>query len=236
LFQFLVKEAKMATRILLCSDEPILGRGIEDVLGRVEGFESEPSCRTVAGMMKQLEGGAPDLLLLDLTSEITCALLSDLKRTHPNMKILLWANAISTETAVQALGLGVRGVLRKTLPIDLQVKCLKKVQAGELWFEKTLTDDILARRHPALTPRENQLLDLLIQGLKNKEIATAMEIEEGSVKVFLSRLFQKLGVKDRFELALFGLKYRAEWQFPAAIPSGREKAPSRLPTAMPASV
>lgn len=225
----------MATRILLCSDEPILGRGIEEVLSRVEGFESEPSCRTVAGMMKQLEGGAPDLLLLDLTGEVTCALLCELKRRHPDMKIVLWAHAISTESAVQALELGIRGILRKTLPTELQVKCLRKVQAGELWFEKTFTDGILAGRHAALTPREDQLLDLLIQGLRNKEIAAAMWIEEGTVKFLLSRLFQKLGVKDRFELALFGLKYRAAWQFPAAIATGREETPSHFPIEMAAS-
>jgi DNA-binding NarL/FixJ family response regulator len=186
-------------------------------------------------MTIQLEGGAPDLLLLDLTGDVTCALLSDLKRAYPNMKIVLWANAISTETAVQALGLGIRGILRKNLPIELQVKCLQRVQAGELWFEKTFTDGILAGSHPALTPREDQLLELLIQGMKNKEIAAAMSIEEGSVKILLSRLFQKVGVNDRFELALFGLKHRAAWQFPAAIPARREETPSRFPVAAPAS-
>jgi DNA-binding NarL/FixJ family response regulator len=225
----------MKTRILLCSDEPILARGIEEVFSRVEGFESEPSCRTVPGLMKQLEGRAPDLLLLDLTKDVTCALLSELKHTQPNMKIVLWANAVTAETAVRALELGIRGILRKALPIDLQVKCLTKVQAGELWFEKTFTDGILAGHRPALTPRESQLLDLLIQGLKNKEIATAMSIGEGSVKVFLSRLFVKLGVKDRFELALYGLKYRAAWTFPAAMSAGREKTPSRFPITVPAS-
>ena len=62
-----------------------------------------------------------------------------------------------------------------------------------------------ARRY-SLTRREGQLVTLLSQGLKNKEIATALSISEGTVKVYLSRLFQKLGVKDRFELALYGLK------------------------------
>jgi len=121
-------------------------------------------------------------------------------------KIVLWVNSISTELAFQAMGLGVRGILRKTLPTDLQVKCLMKVQAGELWFEKALTDSFLCARRVALTQREGQLVSLLSQGLKNKEIASTLMISEGTVKVYLSRLFQKVGVKDRFELALFGLK------------------------------
>ena len=82
----------------------------------------------------------------------------------------------------------------------------RKVQAGELWFEKALTDSFLSAKRIALTRREGQLVTLLAQGLKNKEIASMLLISEGTVKVYLSRLFQKLGVKDRFELALYGLK------------------------------
>jgi DNA-binding NarL/FixJ family response regulator len=142
-----------------------------------------------------------------------------------NCKIVLWVNSISTELAFQAMGLGVRGILRKTLPTDLQVKCLQKVQAGELWFEKALTDSFLCARRVALTQREGQLVSLLSQGLKNKEIATTLMISEGTVKVYLSRLFQKVGVKDRFELALFGLKNLTTGQLP-------EKS-ARVPSAMP---
>jgi DNA-binding NarL/FixJ family response regulator len=129
-------------------------------------------------------------------------------------KLVLGGNSISTELAFQAMGLGVRGILRKTLPTELQVKCLQKVQAGELWFEKALTDSFLCARRVALTQREGQLVSLLSQGLKNKEIATTLMISEGTVKVYLSRLFQKVGVKDRFELALFGLKNLTTGQIP----------------------
>ena len=135
---------------------------------------------------------------MDLTAEITFAVLSDMKHAMNGSRIVLWVNSISTELAFQAMGLGVRGILRKTLPTDLQVKCLQKVQAGELWFEKALTDSFLCARRVALTQREGQLVSLLSQGLKNKEIATTLMISEGTVKVYLSRLFQKVGVKDRF--------------------------------------
>src|SRR5437899_3930471 len=194
------------TRVLLYSDEPILAKGLESVLRTVEGFELLPTCGTLPILMEQLTQGAPDLVLMDLTHEITFAVLSDMKHYMASSRIVLWVNSISTELALQAMGLGVRGILRKTLPTDLQVKCLQKVQGGELWFEKALTDSFLCARRVALTQREGQLVSLLSQGLKNKEIATALLISEGTVKVYLSRLFQKLGVKDRFELALYGLK------------------------------
>jgi DNA-binding NarL/FixJ family response regulator len=212
------------TRILLYSDEPILARGLESVLRQVEAFELLPACSTVAGVVDQVSHGGPDLVLMDLTPEITFAVLSELKHAMLTCKIVLWVNTISTELAFQAMGLGVRGILRKTLPTDLQVKCLQKVQAGELWFEKALTDSFLCARRVALTQREGQLVSLLSQGLKNKEIATTLMISEGTVKVYLSRLFQKVGVKDRFELALFGLKNLTTGQLPVGEKGQRAPA------------
>jgi DNA-binding CsgD family transcriptional regulator len=98
------------------------------------------------------------------------------------------------------------------------------VQAGELWFEKALTDSFLCARRVALTQREGQLVSLLSQGLKNKEIASTLLISEGTVKVYLSRLFQKVGVKDRFELALFGLKNLTTGQLPVGEKGQRAAA------------
>jgi DNA-binding NarL/FixJ family response regulator len=146
-----------------------------------------------------------------------------LKQCKSSAHLVLWVNSISTELAFQAMSLGVRGILRKTLPMELQVKCLQKVQAGELWLEKSLTDSFLCARRVTLTNREGQLVTLLAQGRKNKEIATALMISEGTVKVYLSRLFQKVGVKDRFEMALFGLKNLSTGQLPTttAIPGLR---------------
>src|ERR1035441_8751889 len=123
-------EVENMTRILLYSDEPILAKGLESVLRQVEGFDLLPICGTVSTLMEQISQGMPDLVLMDLTPEITFAVLTEMKHTMMNSKIVLWVNSISTELAFQAMGLGVRGILRKTLPTDLQVKCLQKVQAG----------------------------------------------------------------------------------------------------------
>jgi DNA-binding NarL/FixJ family response regulator len=216
------------TRILLYSDEPILAKGLEAVVSESHEFEVLPTCATLTSLMTQMTQCAPDLVLMDLTAEITYAVLSGIKHAISGAKIVLWVNVISTELAFQAMGLGVRGILRKTLPLELQVKCLRKVQTGELWFEKGLTDSFLCARRVALTQREGQLVSLLSQGLKNKEIATTLMISEGTVKVYLSRLFQKVGVKDRFELALFGLKNLTTGQLPVG-----EKGQPFVPATMP---
>jgi DNA-binding NarL/FixJ family response regulator len=192
--------------VLLCSDEPILAEGLSSILAGSETLNLISYCRGIEGLRAQMESYQPDLLLVDLSAGITFSVLSGLHEVASQAKIVLWVHSISTELALQSMSLGVRGILRKTLPNDILLRCLTRVNDGELWFEKTLTDSIMSARRYSLTRREGQLVSLLSQGLKNKEIATALTISEGTVKVYLSRLFQKLGVKDRFELALYGLK------------------------------
>jgi two-component system nitrate/nitrite response regulator NarL len=192
--------------VLLCSDEPILAEGLARILASSEALNLVSYCPGIDGLKSQMELHQPDLLLVDLTAGITFGVLSGLHEVASHAKIVLWVHSISTELALQAMSLGVRGILRKTLPTETLLRCLTRVNEGELWFEKALTDSIMSARRYSLTRREGQLVSLLSQGLKNKEIATALTISEGTVKVYLSRLFQKLGVKDRFELALYGLK------------------------------
>ncbi len=192
--------------VLLCSDEPVLAEGLARTLSGSEALEMVSYCPGMDGLKAQMETLQPDLLLVDLTAGITFGVLSGLHEAVSQAKIVLWVHSISTELALQAMSLGVRGILRKTLSTDTLLRCLMRVNEGELWFEKALTDSIMSARRYSLTRREGQLVSLLSQGLKNKEIATALNISEGTVKVYLSRLFQKLGVKDRFELALYGLK------------------------------
>ena len=197
--------------VLLCTGEPVLAEGLTRVLeGRDADSEGPLSlvgvCSGPDDLKADMERLQPDLLLVDLTTSVNFEVLSGLNELATETRIVLWVHEISTELALQAMSLGIRGILRKTLPVESLCRCLSRVYDGELWFEKALTDSLMSARRYSLTRREGQLVSLLSQGLKNKEIATALDISEGTVKVYLSRLFQKLGVKDRFELALYGLK------------------------------
>jgi DNA-binding NarL/FixJ family response regulator len=200
------------TRILLYSSEPILAQGLAAVLNGNPDLRLVGISNSTDGLGIALETEKPDILLMDLTSDVSFQLLRELKKRADSCKMLLWVNGISTELAFQAMGLGVRGIVRKTLPAETLIECLRKVHQGELWFEKSLTDSMLSARKVTLTRREGQLVTLLSQGLKNKEIATVLCVSENTVKVYLSRLFQKVGVKDRFELALYGLRNVAAGQ------------------------
>ena len=193
-------------RVLLYCEQPILAKGLEVVLKASGQFELCGLCTSAAGVLETIGDLKPDLLLFDVTAEFSLDALADMNRLVPSSKTVLWVDGIEPELAFQAMGIGVRGILRKDLSPEAQLRCLANVNAGELWFEKALTDSLLCSERIVLTKREGQLVALLAQGLKNKEIAYTLSISEGTVKVYLSRLFQKVGAKDRFELALFGLK------------------------------
>jgi DNA-binding NarL/FixJ family response regulator len=196
------------TTLLVHSREPFLVKGLEAVLRQDEEFDMLPASSNLADLRTEILRSTPDIVLLELSSEVTFAVLSELRQSCMG-KIVLWVNTISPDLAFQAMGLGIRGILRKTLSPKLQVQCLQKVRDGELWFEKNLIEGFSGMNRTELTRREGQILRLLSQGLKNREIATHLTVSEGTVKVYLSRLFQKIGAKDRFELALFGLKASA---------------------------
>jgi DNA-binding NarL/FixJ family response regulator len=210
------------SNVLLFTNEPILAAGMRRILENVPGLELAGVCSRIEEIAEQMESLQPDLLLMDLTSDVTFGVLSALREAGSASKIVLWVHEISTELALQAVSLGVRGVLRRTVPVDTLIRCLTCVNEGELWFDKALTASILTAQRYSLTRREGQLVALLSQGLKNKEIAFQLNISEGTVKVYMSRLFQKLGVNDRFELALYGLRNLA----PVTAVSGASSVPT----------
>ena len=194
-------------RTLLFTTEPILAQGFAGIVHESDGtIDLVGTCASIPELYQMMKADTADVLVLDLGTDITFAVLGELKRSAPNCRIVLWVNHIAMELAWQAMGLGVCGILRKQLRPELVLKCIQKVFQGELWFEKALTDNFLSAKRVSLTKREGQLVTLLSQGMKNKEIAKSLMITEGTVKVYLSKLFHKVGVKDRFELALYGLK------------------------------
>lgn len=219
--------------IVLYSNKPVLAAGLSASLAGLPGFQLAAVSATVPELLEQVRSVSAVLVLVDLTAEVTLEALKQIQSTARGGSVILWVDAVSTEFASQVVGLGVRGILRKTISLELHLKCLQAVAAGELWLEKLLTDRILSTTRVTLTQRERELLGLLAQGLRNKEIAHALGITEGTVKVYLSHLFRKVGANDRLELALFALRNMMAsgpmgggWWNPAEPP---EAVPSFVP-------
>jgi DNA-binding NarL/FixJ family response regulator len=196
-------------RLFLFTDEPVLASGLKIVLSSGNEFELAGTCQRVSEIAAAAADCGAEILLIDLTAEVTFDILMGLQARFPAVRMVLWAHTIPTEMAFQAMEHGVRGILRKTLPSETLLTCLRIVSQGGLWFDEVLEAALRTVKRIDLAPRESQLVNLITSGFKNKEIATALFLSEGTVKVYLSKLFQKLGVKDRFELALYGLKNMA---------------------------
>lgn len=197
----------MMARIVLLTDQPVLGMGFATVIAPVPTFDLIAIYAQPDELLQSIEVSRPDLVLVDKSQHITLEWLIQLRRyLAPGCRAVLWVDSISPEIAYQTMRIGVRGILRKTLSADTLVRCLESVAAGECWFEEELTTSFLDWTTITLTPRETELISLVSQGLRNKEIAGRLALSEPTVKVYLSRLFRKIGVTDRVELALYGLK------------------------------
>ena len=150
----------------------------------------------------------PDILVWDCGSENSglFQILRQIRVTHPNCHVVVWILSPSRRFAMDLLLLGVKAILSKTAAIPMVTECLEKVAAGGTWLEPELQALLQEMSQPRLSRREAQLVHLVAAGLANKEIATELCITEGTVKVYLSKLFRKLNVPDRLDLAMYGVR------------------------------
>ena len=193
-------------RIIVCSRHSVLVAGFRTLIATPTGLEVV-ECPEIA-KLRDLPAPAAetDLVLIDVTSLDNLNSISDLDSRAANRGVILWVDWISPEFVRQSLQAGVQGILRKDASPELYRECLHQVGAGRLWLDSELSQQLLSGKTVRLSPRERQLVHLLTEGLRNKEIAGRMNITEGTAKAYLSRLFEKTGASDRFELAMFALK------------------------------
>lgn len=221
------------SKIFLVSDQPVLLRGFEHVLNS-SGFEIVGSCQAGEFPAALEAAPRPDAVLLDITSGLTFADLGELHSHVPECPVVLWADALPLDLMFKTLEFGVRGIVqRQVQPVQL-VDSVRKVLAGELQigFGVPGEQPQQTRRGVSLTPRERELLSFLRQGMRNKQIAHEMGITEGTVKIYLFRLFHKLGVRNRFDLARCAtgdqLQIAPQQQLPADEPAKEVRAGSTL--------
>jgi DNA-binding NarL/FixJ family response regulator len=176
-------------------------------LSFLQSTDSLPHAMEIAGRER------PDVLLLDKTlgAQLILDMLSEVRVRYPETGVVIWGIALTEAEALRYLQAGARGILRKTAPLTLVLACLRTVAMGRSWMEDTVfREAVRDDRSPRtdLTPREQQVLELVEQGFKNKDIARELGIRPGTVKIHLKHIFEKTGVRGRYGLALNGLKDR----------------------------
>jgi DNA-binding NarL/FixJ family response regulator len=166
----------------------------------------------------------PDIVLLDLSMPITPGLeaLREITRVAPRIRTLILTAHIVDADAAEALQLGARGVLMKHAATDLLFKSIHMVMAGQYWVGRDLVAELVEKLRerrvtPAvmqpdpvfgLTPRELEMVAAVVAGCSNSDIADKLAISSKTVKHHLTNIFDKLGLSNRLELALFAVQHR----------------------------
>ena len=204
-------------RILLADDHPMIRTAIE-VLLRDTQFELAATAMNGAEALTEMTRLKPDILLVDLEMPELGGMdvIRKLKSDRMTSKLVILTAAIDDSSLMEARSLRVNGMVLKNSDPAYLLDCLEAVAAGRTWMDPELQSrvDQLAESFSgegvALAPRERQLIRYVRRGLRNREIAKELGVTEGTVKVYLHAIFEKLGIKNRTELAIRADEFLAE--------------------------
>ena len=196
------------TRVLLVDDHPMIGAALEMLL-RESDYELLGRARTAAEASKQVTALKPDLVLLDvhLPDSSGLDLLRKIMRVRVKPAVILLTAGMDEAQLLSADDLEPQGMVLKTSDPILLIECMDAVVGGRRWVDPEITERTRraqerAASRPPLTRRERELVDLVRQGLRNRDIANELGVTEGTVKVYLHAIFDKFNVENRTELAM----------------------------------
>lgn len=210
-------------RIVIADDHPIFRDGLRKLLGLENDFVVVGEAKDGNEVLDVVRQTEPDILLLDLRMPALDGLsvLQSLKTISARCKVIILTASEDKNEFVQAMKLGCSGIVLKQTATELLYKSIRKVHQGEIWLDSHTTAAVMrqfaspARLTPTdrkgrserspLSQREREIVALVAQGFKNKEIAEKIFISEQTVKNHLHNIFDKLGVSDRLELALYAI-------------------------------
>jgi two-component system nitrate/nitrite response regulator NarL len=212
---------KQAIRVLIADDHTIFREGLRKLLDAENDVTIVGEASSGSEAVQLLAKLKPDILLLDLRmpDRDGLSVLEEVNFEASSTRVIVLTATEDDREVVRAMRLGARGVVLKQSASDLLLKSIRKVHAGEIWLDKKMTAEVMrafsqsaeagARREkPLLSDREKEIVQLVAQGFRNREIGEKLFISEQTVKNHLHNIFDKLGVSDRLELALYAIHHR----------------------------
>jgi DNA-binding NarL/FixJ family response regulator len=205
----------MTIRIVVADDHPVVLAGLDELFSLEADITVVARCRTSDEAFDAVAKHRPDVLVLDfrMPGMSPSELIRAIGQAKLPTALAIYTAAINKGELLEAVRLGVRGVVLKEMPPRLLVECVRAVHAGKYWLEKNVTAQALeavlrqqagARRMgDLLTEREIDIACAVAAGLRNKVIADRLHISEGTVKVHLHNIYRKLEIDGRHALATY---------------------------------
>ena len=201
-------QTKDRKRVAICETQPLTVEGLKSLLSATDDLDLTAATDNLAGASEVVRNRRADVIIVDKSIGIQAVLdwLSNLK-SGPNSstEIVVWGVSVTEAEALRFLQSGAKGILRKAADAASILSCLRAVANGASWMSDVVFRESTRYERNAkseLTPREQQVMELVEQGLKNKEIARELGIRPGTVKIHLKHIFEKTGVRGRYGLAL----------------------------------
>lgn len=208
-------------RIVTADDHPIFRDGLRRLLEAEPGFAVVGEAGSGAEAVRLVIEQKPDVLLLDVGMPDGTGLdvLRKLRELAATVRVVLLTAGAEREDVLEALQLGARGLVLKHSATPLLHKCVRAVAAGEYWLGHDQLPDLIdalrklgERRTPSpvetLTSRELRVIAAVAEGATNKDISDLLGLSEQTVKNHLSHIYDKVGVSNRLELALFAIHHK----------------------------
>jgi len=209
--------------VLIADDHPVLREGLRALLEAQSGFRVLGEAADGEQALRLARQLKPQILLLDIRMPNLSGLevLRELKRLPNQVRTIVFTAAVEKDQIVEALQLGARGIILKHSATEVLFEGIRCVTAGQYWVCHESASDLVQallefrpgpeaaeRRHAfGLTPREKEVIALIVGGYTNKDIAQEFGISQHTVKHHLTNIFDKLGVSNRLELVLFSINH-----------------------------
>lgn len=227
-----------AIRIILADSQAIYRVGMRKIFALEDDIRVVAQVDTIPGLYSAVQRFPSDVLLLEgslITG--TADAIPELVRRAPQLKIIVQSTQADESNTVELYRRGVRGIIPRSISPDLLVKCVRKIAAGETWIDNQSVNWVIEayrsqasaltspRNQPRLSPKELAIITCITQGKRNKEIAYQLGTTEQVIKNYLRKIYDKLGVSDRLELALYCLHHQLHRNAPGIGNGGAPQEP-----------
>lgn len=208
-------------RVVVADSEAIFRVGIRKIFALEDDIRVVAQAENVAQAVASVQKFPTDVLLFEIALSNTAGeAISEILDKSPKTRIIVVGNDLGEHETCDFLRRGVTGILSRSVSPDLLVRCIRKVAEGETWLDNRGVNWVIEayraqaaqlmapRNQPRLSEKELQIISGVTQGMKNKDIAQEIGTTEQVVKNYLRKVYDKLGVSDRLELALYCMHHR----------------------------